>query len=122
MGSSAILARDAMDSPELTAWVTWLRTRVISGILLLLLVGRLFAHLPVALAPILAITLGAYLYNGGLALIIRRAKERPALEGDRIRTWALYAGGFLDTIALAMVILFTGGLISPWLYFFLATS
>src|SRR5689334_13355417 len=104
MASSAILARDVMDSPELTAWVTWLRTRVISGILLLLLIGRLFAHLPVALPPILAITLAAYLYNGGLALIIRRAKDRPPLEGERIRAWVLYVGGFLDTIALAMVI------------------
>src|SRR5260370_12498249 len=90
MGSSAILARDAMDSPELTAWVTWLRTRVISGILLLLLLGRLFAHLPVALPPILAITLGAYLYNGGVALLIPRPPAPPPLEGAPLPTAGLH--------------------------------
>jgi signal transduction histidine kinase len=109
-------------SPELTAWATWLRAGMIAGLAALLLAGRSLVHLPIPLVPIVAIAIAASLYNAALAVAAWHARERPEPAGDRFRARILYIGSFLDTIAMALLVWFTGGLISPWLYFFLATS
>jgi signal transduction histidine kinase len=127
MGATAVVVGDASFSDtsiptELTSSVTWSRTAVIAGMLGLLIAGRALAHLPIPLLPLIAIALLASLYNGILALLAWRTTRQAPPAGDRSRARILYAGGVLDTIALALVVLFTGGLLSPWLYFFLATS
>ncbi len=122
MASTAVVARGITIPAELSAWVLWLRAGVIIGLFTLLMAGRTFAQLPIPPLPIICIAVAASSYNGLLALVVWRTRERPAPAGDRIRARVLYVGGLLDAASIALVVLFTGGLVSPWLYFFLATS
>lgn len=122
MASSTIAARETTIPAELTAWVTWLRAGVILWVSALVMVGYRFARQPIHLLPALGVATVAFLVNVLLAEVARRATQRPGPAGDRVRVRVLYAGGFLDTVALSLVVLFTGGFMSPWLYFFLATS
>lgn len=107
---------------ELTAWALRLRAVAVLGILGLVIGGREFARLPIALGPVFAIAIGALAYNAILAAVLWRAKRVRAPGGDRIRAYVLYAGGLLDTVAISLGVLATGGHVSPWLYFFLASS
>jgi signal transduction histidine kinase len=122
MASAAIGVRDAAIPTELTSSVAWSRAAVIVGMFALLVAGRTLAHLPIRLGAIVAIALAASFYNAILAAVAWRVQRRGAPDADRIRAWILYVGGFLDTVALALVVLFTGGLLSPWLYGFLAAG
>lgn len=122
MVAATDVVRDVPIPAELTAWATRLRAGVIVGLYALLMAGYRFARLPIAPAPIMLIALAAVVYNGILAAVVWRSRERPAPNGDRIRARVLYAGGFLDAVAMALIVWFTGGLVSPWLYFFLATT
>ena len=122
MAATFVGARDSSVSAELTWSVTWSRAGVIVAMVSLLVAGRTLARLPIPLPPVIAIALAASFYNVILALLTWRATQQTEAAADRTRAWVLYVGGFLDTIALALLVLFTGGLLSPWLYFFLATS
>jgi len=108
--------------PDVTRWVTWLRFGVIVGLFTLLMASRAFAHLPIPVMPIVAIASGAALYNTLLALVVWRVREQPAPRGDRMRARVIAIGHVCDTVAMAFVVLFTGALASPLLYFFIATG
>ncbi|MFI5394499.1 MAG: GAF domain-containing protein [Candidatus Binatia bacterium] len=122
MALSSTAARETAIPAELTAWVTWFRAGAILWTFALVMVGYHLAHRPIHLLPAVGVASVAFLLNALLAEAARRAKQRSGPAGDRVRVRVLYAGGFLDTIALSLVVLFTGGFMSPWLYFFLATS
>ncbi len=90
---------------ELTAWAVRLRAAVVVGMLGLVIGGRNLAHLPIEFGPIFAIALAALAYNGILAAILWRARRADSPAGDRIRVHVLYAGGFLDAVAMSLVVL-----------------
>ena len=120
MTTSEAMTSETAVPAELTSWVIWLRTGAVLSMIVLLVAAREFAHLPIPLTPLIAITLAALLYNSGLALAARRAETYTTPTSDRIRAWVLYVGGVLDIVTLALLVSYTGGLISPWLYFFIA--
>ena len=116
-------AADTVEIPAaLSLWVTWLRAAVVLALLLMLVGGRSLAGLPIPIVPAIAVAVGALAYNAALALLMRLSTERPSPAGDRFRARLICVGGLLDTVALGLIVLLTGGVISPWLYFFLATS
>ncbi len=119
----AAAATDTVEIPAaLSLWVTWLRAAVVLALLLMLIGGRSLAGLSIPVVPAIAVAAGALAYNAALALLMRLSTERPSPAGDRFRARLICAGGLLDTLALGLMVLLTGGIMSPWLYFFLASS
>jgi len=105
---------------ELTSRIIWLRAAAVLSMFGLLVVGRVVVGLPIPLPAVAAVIGAALLYDAALACVAHRVHDRTTPGADRIRAWVLYIGGFLDIGALACLVLLTGGLVSPWLYFFVA--
>ncbi len=98
-----------------TIWMRRLRAYITPTLFLIYIVSKYLLGLPFPLVPILVITAIVFFYNGFFVFLESESRELSVKGGTAFATVRVV----LDLFFLACVVHFTGGMHSPFIFFYL---